>query len=144
MRLVRISIVLILVLSAGAAHARNDHLLLPIAEALATPAAKERLNPRIKLIFGKRPAGAKSIGRWSTSKKTNSFGKSDKTACEWAFLSAMITLQARAEKEGGNAVVGIESVYKRIVTTSETEYMCGAGAMVAGVSFGGEVVNLAP
>ena len=34
------------------------------------------------------------IGEWDTSKKTNGFNKEDKVACEWAFLSAMLTLQA--------------------------------------------------
>ena len=59
-----------------------------------------------------------------------------------AFMSAMLSLQQRARTEGGNAVIGITKCYKKIVTESETQYMCGAGAIMAGVAFRGEVVKL--
>ena len=45
-------------------------------------------------------------------------------------------------KEGGDAVVAIKSNYKSIEHNSETEYMCGSGAMVSGVAFKGRVVKL--
>jgi hypothetical protein len=130
---------------AVATDARDDHLLLSIDDAMNTASAREKLDQSIRLYFGKerRPAVAKSIGTWTTNKRTNAFGKNDKNACEWVFLSAMLQLQERARKEGGDAVIGIESVYKNIVTSSETEYMCGAGNVVAGVAFRGEVVRLA-
>ena len=51
-------------------------------------------------------------------------------------------LQERAKKEGGNAVVGIRSNYKSIETSSETEYMCGSGALMAGVALKGKVVRI--
>jgi hypothetical protein len=86
---------------------------------------------------------AKAIGEWGTNKKTNAFGKSDKAACEWVFLSAILTMQERARSEGGDAIINIRSNYKNIETSSETEYMCGAGAVIAGVAFKGEVVKLA-
>lgn len=131
---------------AVATDARDDHLLLSIDEAMNTPSAREKLDPAIRLHFGKerRPAVAQSIGTRTTNKRTNAFGKSDKDACQWVFLSAMLQLQERARREGGDAVIGIESVYKNIVTSSETEYMCGAGSVVAAVAFRGDVVKLAP
>jgi uncharacterized protein YbjQ (UPF0145 family) len=54
----------------------------------------------------------------------------------------VIALQERARKQGGNAVVNIVSNYKNVITSSETEYVCGAGGLIAGVALKGRVVNL--
>ncbi|MDR2506373.1 MAG: excinuclease ABC subunit A [Candidatus Accumulibacter sp.] len=124
--------------------ARDDRRMFSLKDALNTPEAKQRLDPKIRLFFGKQrhPAIAKNFGEWRTNKKTNAFNKSDKEACEWAFLSAALELQERAKKEGGNAVVGIKSNYKNAERGSETEYMCGCGAVMAGVALKGNVVRL--
>ena len=129
---------------AGEASARDEQQLYPLADALSTSAAKEKLDPEIKLYFGdqKHPKVEKSFGEWQTNKKTNGFNKSDKEACEWVFLSAALELQERAGKEGGNAVVGIYSNYKNHKHSSSTEYMCGSGALMSGVALKGEVVKL--
>jgi len=74
--------------------------------------------------------------------KTNAFGKSDLQACQHVFLSAVIELQDRARKEGGNAVVNIKSNYRNELTESPTEFTCGAGAVIAGVALVGDVVTL--
>ena len=134
-----------LVLTSAAAIARDSQNMYSLDDALNNPAAKQKMDPDVKLYFGKQghPNVEKKIGEWGTNKKTNAFGKSDKKACEWAFLSAVLTMQARAKAEGGDAVINIRSNYKNIETSSETEYMCGAGAMVAGVALKGDVVKLA-
>jgi uncharacterized protein YbjQ (UPF0145 family) len=134
--------VLTILAVARPALGRDDHLMLPIKDALATPDAA-KLDPGVKLYFGKsKPSVSKSLGTYTTNKKSSGFGKEDKVACERAFASAMISLQQRARELGADAVVGIASYYKKIVTESDKEYMCGAGAMVAGVAFRGEVVKL--
>jgi len=43
----------------------------------------------------------------------------------------------------GNAVVNIRSFYNKNHFSSETEFECGAGNMVAGVTMMGDVVTLA-
>ena len=128
----------------ASSFARDDHNLYPIEDALNTPAALEKLNKDIKLYFGKQksPPAAKKLGEWKTNKKTNAFNKTDKEACEWVFLSAVLELQERAEKEGGDAVINIVSNYKSQETSSETEYMCGNGALMAGVAFKGTVIKI--
>lgn len=133
-----------LTLSAGV-HARDDQRMYPFAEALAAPAAQGKLDPAIKLYFGNQPhpAVAKEMGEWKTNKKTNGLNKSDQEACEWVFLSAVMELQERAQKEGGNAVINIKSNYKNNERSSETEYMCGSGALMSGVALKGTVVKLA-
>ncbi|MBN3852267.1 MULTISPECIES: excinuclease ABC subunit A [unclassified Paraburkholderia] len=88
------------------------------------------------------PAVQKTIGEFATNKKTNAFGKSDEAACQHVFLSAVLELQERARKEGGNAVINIKSNYKKDLRASATEFTCGAGAVVAGVALVGDVVTL--
>jgi hypothetical protein len=131
-------------LSSNDAFARDDQKMYPIADALQTPDAKEKLDPAVRLYFGnqKHPGVTKDFGEFRTNKKTNSFNKSDKEACEWVFLSALLALQERAEKEGGNAVIGVKSNYKNIQRSSETEYMCGSGALMSGAALKGQVVTL--
>ncbi len=84
-----------------------------------------------------------SFGEFQSNKKTNSFNKSDKQACEWAFLSAMLSFQERALSMGANAVTNIKSYYKKHLVDSPTEYECGAGTFVSGVTFKGTVVKVA-
>ena len=129
---------------ASPAFGRDTHHMYPIKEALEAPEAQSKLDKDVKLFFGSQPQAksAKVLGEWSTNKKTNAFNKSDKQACEWAFLSAVLELQERAHKEGGDAVVNIKSNYKNSERSSEDEYLCGAGALMAGVALKGTVVKL--
>lgn len=127
------------------AAARDDHKMFPLKDALDAPAAQEKLDQSIKFYFAGQPhpTVVKNLGTWPTNKKTNAFGKSDTEACNWVFLSAMLTLRERAQKEGGNAVIDIKSNYRNIETASATEFMCGVGNIVAGVALKGTVVKLA-
>src|SRR6516225_5087828 len=124
--------------------ARDEQKRYPIEQALKSPLAQGKVDPGIRLFFGRQrhPNVAKDFGQWPTNKKTNAFARSDLQACEWVFLSAVIALQERARKEGGNAVINIVSNYRNIVTSSESEYVCGAGNLIAGVALKGRVVNV--
>ncbi|MGD8782832.1 MAG: excinuclease ABC subunit A [Thioalkalispiraceae bacterium] len=124
--------------------ARDTHHDFPINDALQTENAKDKLGGNIKFYFGDQKHGPvkKRYGVFSTNKKTNAFGKSDREACEHVFLSAMIQLKQRAESLGGNAVINIKSNYKGNLTSSNTTFKCGAGAVIAGVALQGEVVKL--
>ncbi len=131
-------------LSASTAMARDTRHMYSIAEALITEAASQRIDKGVGLFFGKQthPPIAETLGTFTSNKKTNAFNKSDKAACEWAFLSAILALQHRARRQGGDAVVNIRSYYKKENISNQTEYMCGAGAIMAGVTFRGDVVKL--
>lgn len=139
------TITLLCTINSISVEARDTRNMFSVSEALENEKAKEKLDPDIRLYFGKQrhPPVAKNFGEVMTNKKTNAFNKTDKAACEWAFLSAMLSFQSRAVREGGNAVVNIRSFYKRNEISSETEYECGAGGIMAGVTFKGEVVKLA-
>lgn len=133
-------------LAATTTVARDTKVLRPVADAMATPDAKARLNMGVQFFFGNtaHPPVAQSFGEFMSNKKTNGTNKSDKDACEWAFLSAMLSFQQRAVAVGGNAVINIKSYYKQNEVSSETQYECGSGALMSGVTFKGEVVKLQP
>ena len=128
----------------GIALARNDRLHFPIAEAAGTTDATAKLDGGVKFYWGdqKHPRVSKSFGTDQTNKKTNAFNKSDKEACDRAWLSAMITMQNRARQLGANAIINLHSIYQNQDFTSQTEYECGVGTFTGGVALRGEFVKL--
>jgi uncharacterized protein YbjQ (UPF0145 family) len=136
--------VLVALMVAPSAWARDDHHMFPLDHALNNPLAQQKLDKSISLYFGNQthPKVIQSIGTWNSNKKTNGSNKTDQEACEWAFLSAMESLINRARQVGANAVIDIKSNYKNIVTVSDNQYMCGNGSLMAGVAFIGTMVTL--
>ena len=128
-----------------AAQARDTEHHFSIEEALNAEAAKEKLDGSVKFYFSgqKTPKVKSKLSEAATNKKTNSFNKSDKDACEWAFLSAMLQLRDKAKELDADAVINIHSYYKKDAFKSETEYECHAGGFVTGVALKGEFVKLA-
>jgi uncharacterized protein YbjQ (UPF0145 family) len=126
------------------AYARDTIGDYSIEEALNLDQSKSALGQDVKFYFGDQSHGKviKTFGEFTTSKKTNAFNKTDKAACQWAFLSAMVSLKERAVREGGNAVINIKSNYRNHLTSSNTTFQCGAGAIIAGVALVGTVVKI--
>ena len=124
---------------APTADARDTRQQFDIATAIAAGKADGTLDGSVQFHFkgARAPAVASRLGPARTNKKTNAFGKSDGTACQWVFLGALKALQAAAKERGANAVVDIESNYKNQVFTSATQYQCGAGGLMAGVALKG-------
>lgn len=131
------------ILASVPAQARDDVLTFPIADVMNNPAYASRLEG-VKFYFGDQthPAVGREIGSYQSNKKTNAFNKSDKEACEWAFLSALLSFHDRALATGGDAVVNVTGFYKKIPFSSTTEFQCGAGSTMAGVTIKGTVVKL--
>ncbi|RSZ60231.1 excinuclease ATPase subunit [Massilia atriviolacea] len=131
--------------SALPAHAADKKVMMPIAGAMEDNGAKERLGDSIKFYFGtqKTPKVLEKRGSDQTSQKTNAFAKSDQAVCHWAFLSAMLALQKRAQEVGADAVINITSNYKNIPYSSETDFECHVGNVVGGVALKGDFVRLA-
>jgi hypothetical protein len=139
-----LALILGLMCVATIADARDDRLRLPLADVLNSPDARSKLDPGVQLYFGRQPYAApvRRLSVTTANKKTNFFNKTDQEGCNWVFLSAVRSLQEYAHKMGGNAVVGIVSMYKNQEFVSETHYECGAGNVVGGVALRGEVVLL--
>ncbi|MFV0276660.1 MAG: excinuclease ABC subunit A [Parahaliea sp.] len=138
-------IITALCLLSSLGYARDDRNRYSIEEAMSTSDAKEKLNQGYTFRFGNQGHAAVQAahGEFMSNKKTNAFNKTDKAACQWAFLSAMLSFQDRITQEGGNAVINIRSYYKKNDFSSATEFECGNGALMAGVTFLGDVVTLA-
>ena len=132
------------ILTSPVAFGRDDHLKLPIKDALDQGTAKNKIDSGIKLYFHGQPnpEPKKRFVIFSANRKTNAVGKTDTEACNWVFLSSIIALQERARKEGANAVINIRSVYRDTFLESPTEYTCGAGNVMAGVALEGEIVTI--
>jgi uncharacterized protein YbjQ (UPF0145 family) len=126
--------------------ARDDRLMFPVKDAMERgKSTRDRIDPEIRVYFGKQkfPALERKMGEFTSNRKTNATNKTDKEACEISFVSAVLSLQQRARKEGGDAVINVHSVYKNENRESNSEYLCGAGTFVAGVALRGTVVKLA-
>lgn len=126
-----------------AAAARNTELTLSAAGAASSEEGRRKLS-RIAFFLkgqGHRPV-KHELGEWSVHGKVQAVLRTDDQACQAAFLSALAALQARAQQEGGNAIVRIESITRRKQTTSSTDYRCVVGATVAHVGLRGDVVVL--
>lgn len=125
------------------ASARTTIHHLDVADVLNNPAYANRLQG-VSFYFGNSPHPAPSnvFGEYRTNKKTNAFRKTDVEACQWVMLSALLALHSRAQALGANAVVNIRSNFKGTLFESDTQYSCGAGAVIAGVALIGDVVKI--
>lgn len=131
---------------AGAAQARDDLLVFPIQAAIDSAGAdiKSKVDgSTVKFYFAgqKHPKPQRTMGTFTSNKKTNFANKSDQDGCNRAFLSALVALHDRALREGGNGVIEIHSVYKNNDFRSATEFQCGAGAILGGTALRGTVVK---
>jgi len=131
---------------ATSVQARDTVHHLPVNEAIKSGKAQGALNDDIKFFFGDQPHPAieTMLNKGATtSKKTQTAGRGgDEEACNWVMQSALIQLQQTARSMGGNAVVNIESFYKRNVFRSNDQFECHAGNVVSGVALRGDIVKL--
>lgn len=138
----RLAALTIALIATGAAQARDTEHKLPIKDVIEGPEAAKFSN--VKFYFGKQPAPAveKSLGEFTTSQKTNAFNKTDEEACRWVMASALKRLAESAAQKGADAVINVRSNYNNIQFSSETEYECHAGGIMAGVALKAEFVKL--
>jgi uncharacterized protein YbjQ (UPF0145 family) len=128
------------------AQASNNKVLLPIDAAMDANDAKAKLGDSgITFHFAGQPMPKVISKRGSdkTSQKTNAFGKSAEKACNWAFLSAMLRFEKRAQELGANAVINITSNYDNVEFSSATEYECHVGGIMAGAAFKADFAKIA-
>ena len=128
-----------------AGTARDEHLRFPIQPALEKGHSyKTKVEFDVRLYFGagRTPGVARRMASFTANTKANAVGKSDQEACDVAFISAVAELQEHARREGGNAVVDIKSTYRGENSASPSEYVCGAGTIMVGVTLEGTVVRL--
>jgi uncharacterized protein YbjQ (UPF0145 family) len=135
----------VLACTATAVQARDTKLLLPIAEAMTQIDDAYPDRRMVMFFFGdqKYPKVTAKLGGDVSDRKTNAFGRADETACNWVFLSSLMTLEQEAEDAGANAVINIVSYYKKNEMSSSTLFECHAGTIMAGVALKGDFVKIA-
>jgi uncharacterized protein YbjQ (UPF0145 family) len=123
-------------------EARDDKYLFPVDEALFKHS--DLVNQNIKLYFATQPPEGEvdNLGTYTSNKATNARFKSPRKSCDWAFMSAIKSLQQRAATLEGDAVVNIHSYYKSIEMFDEDAYECHDGQNISRVVLRGTVVRL--
>ncbi|XZG71007.1 hypothetical protein ACTSKR_03810 [Chitinibacteraceae bacterium HSL-7] len=121
---------------AATAHARDDTVMLPVADVLANPEYQAKLGDDIRFVFDSQqlPKGT-VLGEDITNKKTNAANKSDVEACQWVTLSALLQLRERARALGADTVAQVRNFYrKNEVAMQDGKVECHAGTWTAGVA----------
>jgi hypothetical protein len=145
--------------AAGAAHARNDKLLLPLDTALRGDIAHGPVSQDVALRFGKASAGGETgtlievhavADPYAFNNMPPNSGnarrdrKSDNEVCFDAFRKAVADLQQRARAMGAAAVAGIVSNYEHVEMDSAQVYECHVGSSRAIVDLKGQALRNAP
>ena len=130
--------------TASPAYPRDIKRHLPIGAALEAKDLEPKIDGSITMSFGKETPreGFKSLRSDVALGKVNTRGKSNDSACNSAFLSALVELQKRAKQHGANAVVNIVSYYKKVEMSSTTEYECHEGSGYMAVALRGDFVKI--
>ena len=126
-------------------YARNDVLMLSIADALKDPAFADWEPPSDVAFYWANqqpPKPGTSLGEVELKAKRAKIDGTDKYNCQLALMAVLNGFHKKAVAAGGNAVGNIVSYYRKNVFSSPTEYECHAGAIVAGVALKGTVVKL--
>lgn len=123
------------------ALAADDIVKFKIEGGIATGKASSRdqIKDDIALYFGKQKTPPVVKKLWEGDSSQTSSRRSQQERCETAFASAIIRLQNKARSEGGNAVINITSGSGE---SSETDFTCTAGRMMARVRLHGTAVTL--
>ena len=140
-QVIRTALAVVAITSMPLAMAADEVMKFKIEGGIATGKAstRDQIKDDIKLYFGKQktPPVVKKI--WEGDSSQTSSRRSQQERCETAFASAIIRLQNKARTEGGNADINITSGSGE---SSETEFTCTSGRMMARVRLHGTVVTL--
>jgi len=121
-------------------QARDDAHFLDLRRGIDAAVASGQLDGSVKFyVKGEKVPGkiVQSFPEATSNKKTSMGGRTPEDACDRALLSALISFQENAKRNGANAVVNLESYYKRVVISDATKYECHAGSMMAGTALRG-------
>lgn len=140
----KITLTLLALMAATVAQARDDVVMLPLADVVQLGLEQGKLDGSVKFYMSGAvtPGVSVKLGDDISNKKTNGVGKDDATACNWAALSALIAFEASAKQKGANAVVDLHSFYKKSPTKDPVNYECHAGNIMTGVALKGTYARI--
>lgn len=137
-----LALVLLVLLAPLAAQARNTDHVLPVKSAVESDVGRSKLLDVPFYFAGQsHPAVAEDLGEVRSNRSSHGVFRSDEDSCQVALLSALIQLQQRANQQGADAIVDIESITKHRNLSSPTEYRCIAGNVVVHVALKGRLVK---
>jgi hypothetical protein len=128
-------------------YARNDTLMLSVADALKDPVFADRVPPSdVTFYFGsQQPAKAgTSLGTVELKAKRKKLGQPDEYNCRMALMSVLDGFHEKAVAAGGNAIGNIVSYYKQRPSGTDTEYQCNAGGSGGIVWLKGTILKVEP
>ena len=138
-------VLMVSLLAARLALARNDKYLPPIKAALESTEAREKPDGSVRFFFGKQspPPIVTKLATVTPHGKASTRRTDDMKACNAAFLAALVDFHKHAKKAGANAVVNIVSYdYKDVEMASSSEFECHAGAAAHAI-LRGDLVKIA-
>ena len=140
----KIAIGLLALAAASLAQARDDVVMLPLADVVQMGLDQGKLDGSVKFYLSgaATPKVSAKLGDDVSNKKTNGVGKDDATACNWVALSALMAFEASAKQKGANAVVDLHSFYKKNPNKDAVNYECHAGNIMAGVALKGTYARI--
>lgn len=126
------------------ASAEDNWVYMPVKDALQSDLAKDKLDSGISFFMKgqSHPRTSNETREYTANKRARKFGRSEEEACHYAFVSALLSFQQRANKEGRNAAIDLYSVTKDKKFESSDQYSCLVGGMVANVALRGKVANI--
>ena len=129
---------------AAPATARNTEHFYNIQDAVTSGDGHENLLDEVAFYFEGQPHDTPRtvLGTFTARRSSRGAFRSDLASCQVAFLSALIRLQQVAVREGGDAIIDIQSITGGQTTSSSTDFRCVAGSVVVQVALKGTVVKL--
>lgn len=135
-------VLVVLLISTSNVFARNTEVLVNAQEAVDRQGKGDLLDIPFYMKGQEHPPVKKKIGNWRSTRKGRGAFQSDTDACSRTFVSAIKSLQERAQKEGGNAIINVISVTKDAPYENATQFRCIAGGIIVHVALEGDVVVL--
>jgi uncharacterized protein YbjQ (UPF0145 family) len=120
----------------------GDAKLYPVAPALEPIPHRAALSG-VDFYFADEPPPtvSKKHGTFTTTQRAEARGDYE-AACSKALVEALLRFKRRALHEGGNAVIGIVSVWQERDFVSATQYQCIIGRSSAAVELKATVVTV--
>lgn len=135
------SFILFSLLSTSLASARNTFYDISVEEAVKTKTGQKKLlDVPFYMLGQEHPSVDKDFSIFKSNKRSaKGFGNIKK--CQVAFISAIISLQNKAKRMGGDGLIDVMSVTRRNNLESPDKFRCLAGANMVNVELVGRVVT---
>ena len=125
------------------AVARDDVYSLKIQDVLDSPEFEARVGKSFFFAFADRQGPADApIEEYVAEAREHYRNRPEEPTCRDTFILGFSQLKMRAQRKGGDAVIGIVGYFKRKAFSSTTQFQCHAGEPGVYVTLRGKIVKL--